>query len=133
MLLGAKSSTFTLIQSSIQTILNILYEIGSVTQAILRRFQVSMGELENIPESAATTACGAYLIDVGSRGRWLVFWVASKGKQSQAGITAGSKGKVIHINCQETYIRKLSRQGLAFRFSILFSSWLTIFPIKGKI
>ncbi|KAF8801414.1 hypothetical protein BYT27DRAFT_7261953 [Phlegmacium glaucopus] len=66
-LLGAKSSNFTLIQSSTQTILAILHEIGT-HKSFCATFGVTPDELENTPESTATMAYGAYLIDVGLRG-----------------------------------------------------------------
>jgi hydroxymethylpyrimidine/phosphomethylpyrimidine kinase / thiaminase len=66
-LLGAKSSTFSLIQSSTQVILDILHEIGT-HKSFCTTFGVTPEELENTSESTATTAYGAYLIDVGLRG-----------------------------------------------------------------
>lgn len=66
-LLGAKPSIFALIRSSAETILNFLNEIGT-DKSFCATFSVTPGELENTPESTATTAYGAYLIDVGLRG-----------------------------------------------------------------
>lgn len=66
-LLAAKSTSFVLIESSTQTILNVLHEIGN-HKAFCAKFGVTADELENTPESAATTAYGAYILDTGLQG-----------------------------------------------------------------
>ncbi|KAG6842839.1 hypothetical protein H0H93_003242, partial [Arthromyces matolae] len=63
-LLAAKSPSFNSIQSATQTILNILAEIHT-HKSFCATFGVTEEELENTPETAATTSYGAYLIDIG--------------------------------------------------------------------
>ena len=67
-LLVAKSTSFPLIESSTATILNILQEIGN-HKAFCTKFGITEDELENTPESATTTAYGAYLLDTGLQGK----------------------------------------------------------------
>ncbi|KAJ7584861.1 Phosphomethylpyrimidine kinase-domain-containing protein [Mycena floridula] len=66
-LLAAKSSSFRGIQSATATIINVLNEIGT-HRSFCEQFGVSSAELEATEESPATTAYGAYLIDVGLQG-----------------------------------------------------------------
>ncbi|KAF8162743.1 thiamine biosynthesis protein [Crassisporium funariophilum] len=66
-LLAAKSTSFTTIQSSTQTILNILHEINT-HKSFCATFGITDLELENTSEATATTAYGAYLIDTGLQG-----------------------------------------------------------------
>ncbi|KDR82001.1 hypothetical protein GALMADRAFT_60054 [Galerina marginata CBS 339.88] len=66
-LLAAKSSSFGSIQSSTQTILNILHEIGNHKMFCLT-FGITEEDLEKTPESPATTAYGAYILDTGLQG-----------------------------------------------------------------
>jgi len=66
-LLAAKSSSFTSIEKITQTIINIIREIAT-HQSFCASFGLSLDELEKTPEASATTAYGAYLIDVGLTG-----------------------------------------------------------------
>ncbi|KXN91918.1 hypothetical protein AN958_11303 [Leucoagaricus sp. SymC.cos] len=66
-LLAAKSSTFPEIESATQTVLNILREINTHKSFCLS-FGITQEELELTPETAATTAYGAYLLDTGLQG-----------------------------------------------------------------
>ncbi|KAG6907521.1 hypothetical protein DXG01_008610 [Tephrocybe rancida] len=66
-LLAAKSSSFKTIGNATQTILNIIAEIET-HKNFCASFGVSEEEFENTPEGAATTAYGAYLIDIGLQG-----------------------------------------------------------------
>jgi hydroxymethylpyrimidine/phosphomethylpyrimidine kinase len=65
--LAAKSSSFTAIEKATQTIINIVHEIAT-HRSFCASFGIADEELEKIPESSATTAYGAYLIDVGLTG-----------------------------------------------------------------
>lgn len=71
-LLAAKSTSFPLIESSTTTILSILQEIGN-HKAFCAKFGITEDELENTPESAATTAYGAYVLDTGLQGNPKLF------------------------------------------------------------
>ncbi|KAG6854169.1 hypothetical protein C0991_009821 [Blastosporella zonata] len=66
-LLAAKSPSFKAIDSATKTIMNIIAEINT-HKAFCASFGVSEEELESTPEAAATTAYGAYLIDIGLQG-----------------------------------------------------------------
>ncbi|KAF9460881.1 Phosphomethylpyrimidine kinase-domain-containing protein [Collybia nuda] len=66
-LLAAKSSTFTAIESATTTILNVISEIAT-HKSFCNTFGITNEELEDTPEAPATTAYGAYLIDVGLQG-----------------------------------------------------------------
>ncbi|TFK74648.1 hypothetical protein BDN72DRAFT_812561 [Pluteus cervinus] len=66
-LLAAKSTTFSGIQDATKSVLSILHETGMHKQ-FCAQYGVSEEELESTPEDAATTAYGAYLIDVGLQG-----------------------------------------------------------------
>ncbi|KAF8223428.1 hypothetical protein L208DRAFT_1454809 [Tricholoma matsutake] len=66
-LLAAKSSSFTSIEKATQTIINIVREVAT-HQSFCTSFGISDEELEKLPEASATTAYGAYLIDVGLTG-----------------------------------------------------------------
>ncbi|KAK7438443.1 trifunctional hydroxymethylpyrimidine kinase/phosphomethylpyrimidine kinase/thiaminase [Stygiomarasmius scandens] len=66
-LLAAKSPSFTSIDSAVRTITNILQEINT-HKAFCAQFGVSEEELEQTEESRATTAYGAWLIDMGVQG-----------------------------------------------------------------
>ncbi|KAF5349597.1 hypothetical protein D9756_008928 [Leucocoprinus leucothites] len=66
-LLAAKSSTFSQIESATQTVLNILREINTHNTFSLS-FGITQEQLESTPETPATTAYGAYLIDTGLQG-----------------------------------------------------------------
>jgi hydroxymethylpyrimidine/phosphomethylpyrimidine kinase len=66
-LLAAKSSSFTSIEKATQTIINIVREVAT-HKTFCASFGITDGELEKSPETSATTAYGAYLIDVGLTG-----------------------------------------------------------------
>ncbi|KAJ3514035.1 hypothetical protein NLJ89_g2606 [Agrocybe chaxingu] len=66
-LLAAKSASFKIIETSTQTILNVLHEIGN-HKTFCEKFDISEEELENTPESVATTAYGAFILDTGIQG-----------------------------------------------------------------
>ncbi|CAA7260924.1 unnamed protein product [Cyclocybe aegerita] len=66
-LLAAKSASFKIIETSTQTILNVLHEIGN-HKTFCEKFNISEEELENTPESVATTAYGAFILDTGIQG-----------------------------------------------------------------
>ena len=67
-LLAAKSTSFTTIASSMQSVQNILLEISTNHKAFCVQWGVSEKELEETPESTATTAYGAYIMDIGFQG-----------------------------------------------------------------
>ncbi|KAF5333616.1 hypothetical protein D9611_002764 [Ephemerocybe angulata] len=66
-LLAAKASTFPSIRSATEVILNVLKEISTHT-TFCESFGVTPEELEATPESTATTAYGAYILNVGLQG-----------------------------------------------------------------
>lgn len=66
-LLAAKSSTFSEIESATQTLLNILREINT-HKSFCQSFGITQRQLESTPESLATIAYGAFLIDIGLQG-----------------------------------------------------------------
>jgi hydroxymethylpyrimidine/phosphomethylpyrimidine kinase len=66
----AKSSTFVQIGSATQTVLSILAEINT-HKAFCNSFGVTQEQIESTPETAATMAYGAYLIDTGFQGKEL--------------------------------------------------------------
>ncbi|KAJ6606148.1 Phosphomethylpyrimidine kinase-domain-containing protein [Mycena vulgaris] len=66
-LLAAKSDAFPLIESATHTIMNVLREIAT-HRTFCAEFGISGDELERTEESAATTAYGCYLIDIGIQG-----------------------------------------------------------------
>ncbi|CCM04575.1 uncharacterized protein FIBRA_06756 [Fibroporia radiculosa] len=66
-LLATKSSTFGSIQAATRTIIHIITEV-SMHKSFCAQWGVSEEELLNTPESPATTAYGAYLLDVGLSG-----------------------------------------------------------------
>ncbi|TFK32592.1 Ribokinase-like protein [Crucibulum laeve] len=74
-LLATKSTQFPSIESSAQTILYILREIGTHKTYCLT-FGITEEDLESTPETSATMAYGAYLIDIGVRGDSTVLLVA---------------------------------------------------------
>ena len=67
-LLAAKSTSFPLIESSAMTVIDVLRDIRN-HKAFCAKFGITEDELENTPESAATTAYGAYLLDTGLQGK----------------------------------------------------------------
>ena len=76
-LLAAKSTTFPAIGSATQTILNVIAEIKNHKE-FCAKFGISEEELESTPESPATTAYGAYVLDVGLQGHSSRFSVPHK-------------------------------------------------------
>ncbi|RDB19193.1 putative hydroxymethylpyrimidine/phosphomethylpyrimidine kinase 2 [Hypsizygus marmoreus] len=66
-LLAAKSTTFEAIGSATQTIINIIHEIGT-HKSFCNSFGITNDVLEGTPEAPATTAYGAYVLDVGLQG-----------------------------------------------------------------
>ncbi|EMD34312.1 hypothetical protein CERSUDRAFT_158703 [Gelatoporia subvermispora B] len=66
-LLAAKSSTFSSIDAATKTIINIVTEV-SMHKAYCAQWGITEDELRATPESPATTAYGAYLLDVGLQG-----------------------------------------------------------------
>ena len=67
-LLAAKSSTFSEIGSATQTLLDILREIDT-HRSFCHSFGITQGQLESTPETSATIAYGAFLIDIGLQGK----------------------------------------------------------------
>ncbi|KZT11149.1 uncharacterized protein LAESUDRAFT_720340 [Laetiporus sulphureus 93-53] len=66
-MLAMKSSTFTAIHATTQTIISILNEV-SMQKTYCAQFGISEEELEATAESAACTAYGAYILDAGIQG-----------------------------------------------------------------
>ncbi|KAF8061754.1 Phosphomethylpyrimidine kinase-domain-containing protein [Lyophyllum atratum] len=66
-LLAAKSTAFEAIGSATQTIINIIKEIDT-HRTFCASFGITTEDLLNTPEAPATTAYGAYLIDIGLQG-----------------------------------------------------------------
>ncbi|KNZ79298.1 Putative hydroxymethylpyrimidine/phosphomethylpyrimidine kinase 2 [Termitomyces sp. J132] len=66
-LLAAKSTSFKAIESAAQIIFNIVSEIDT-HKSYCAKFGLSKDEVENMPESAACTSYGAYLLDIGLQG-----------------------------------------------------------------
>jgi len=66
-LLVGKSTHLNIITNSTQTILNVLQEINNHKE-FCAKFGITQKDLENTPEAAATTAYGAYILDVGLQG-----------------------------------------------------------------
>ena len=67
-LMAAKSTSFTAISAAMESVQGVLQEISTNHQAFCTRWGVSEKELEETPESTATTAYGAYIMDVGLQG-----------------------------------------------------------------
>ena len=67
-LLAAKSTSLTAIAAAMQSVQNIMYEITTNHKAFCTRWGISEKELEETPESTATTAYGAYIMDIGFQG-----------------------------------------------------------------
>ncbi|KZT18824.1 hypothetical protein NEOLEDRAFT_1079281 [Neolentinus lepideus HHB14362 ss-1] len=66
-LLGAKSPSFPAIHASAQTMLNVVTEVKTHA-SFCAQWGVSRKELEITPESPATTAYGAFIMDTGLQG-----------------------------------------------------------------
>lgn len=62
-----KSDNFPAIKDATDTILNVINEVASHT-AFCAQWGITEEELLNTPESPATTAYGAYIIDCGLSG-----------------------------------------------------------------
>ncbi|KAF8626388.1 hypothetical protein AX15_005036 [Amanita polypyramis BW_CC] len=66
-LLTAKSTDFASISDSATAVIGVVNEIVN-HENLCRQFGVTMQELESTPESTATTAYGAYILDMGLQG-----------------------------------------------------------------
>jgi hydroxymethylpyrimidine/phosphomethylpyrimidine kinase len=66
-LLAAKSPSYAANEMSAQVMLNIIRE-SKMHKSFCTQWNIMEDELENTPESSATMAYGAYLIDVGLQG-----------------------------------------------------------------
>lgn len=66
-LLIAKSSTYSAIDNATKTIINVINEVQN-HKAFCALWGVTDQELESTLESPATTAYGAYILDVGLQG-----------------------------------------------------------------
>ncbi|KZT74039.1 hypothetical protein DAEQUDRAFT_660774 [Daedalea quercina L-15889] len=66
-LLAAKSSTFSSIQAATGTIINVLNEV-SMHRDYCAQWGITEDELKATPESPATTAYGAFILDTGLQG-----------------------------------------------------------------
>ncbi|GLB35575.1 putative TENA/THI-4/PQQC family protein [Lyophyllum shimeji] len=66
-LLAAKSTSFEAIGSATQTIINVINELDT-HKSLCESFGVTTERLENTAEAPATTAYGAYLLDMGLQG-----------------------------------------------------------------
>ncbi|KDQ59785.1 hypothetical protein JAAARDRAFT_33355 [Jaapia argillacea MUCL 33604] len=66
-LLGAKSISFPAIQSAAQTMLHVVREVG-MHASFCANWNITEEELRSTPESAACTAYGAYIMDIGLQG-----------------------------------------------------------------
>jgi len=67
-LLAAKSTNFRAITAATQSVQNILGEVSTNHMTFCAKWGISEKELEGTPESTATTAYGAYIIDIGFQG-----------------------------------------------------------------
>ena len=67
-LLIAKTKSFAGIKPAVDTILNVLNEVSMHRAYCSNELGISSDELESTPESPATTAYGAYLLDAGLSG-----------------------------------------------------------------
>ncbi|TDL18514.1 heme oxygenase-like protein [Rickenella mellea] len=67
-LLLAKSRSYAMITSAASTIQNVLREVSTMHKVFCKEWSITSEELESSPESPATTAYGAYLLDVGLHG-----------------------------------------------------------------
>jgi hydroxymethylpyrimidine/phosphomethylpyrimidine kinase len=67
-LLAAKSTSLTAMAAAMQSVKNVMDEITLNHKAFCTQWGVSEKELEETPESTATTAYGAYIMDIGFQG-----------------------------------------------------------------
>lgn len=66
-LMAAKSATFSAISNSNRVILNVLTEVTN-HKTYCAQWGITESELDETSESSATTAYGAYILDVGLQG-----------------------------------------------------------------
>ncbi|KAI0081406.1 hypothetical protein K474DRAFT_1656531 [Panus rudis PR-1116 ss-1] len=66
-LLAAKSTTFPAIDAATKTIINVINEVNT-HKAFCAQWGITEDELLRTPESPATTAYGAYILDIGLQG-----------------------------------------------------------------
>jgi hydroxymethylpyrimidine/phosphomethylpyrimidine kinase len=66
--LAAKHTDFIAIEDSAKVVIDVIEEIKT-HRSFCQHFGVTIAELENTPESSATTAYGAYILDMGLQGR----------------------------------------------------------------
>lgn len=66
-LLAAKSPSYSDIDDAVQTMANVVRE-SSTHKSFCAEWGITADEIEQSPESPATTAYGAYLIDIGLQG-----------------------------------------------------------------
>lgn len=67
-LLAAKSTDFKAMATALESVQNVLHEISTNHKAFCTQWGVDGKELEETPESTATTAYGAYIMDIGFQG-----------------------------------------------------------------
>ena len=67
-LLAAKSTKFRAITAATRSVQNILDEVSINHVVFCTQWGIGEGELEGTPESTATTAYGAYIMDIGFQG-----------------------------------------------------------------
>ena len=67
-LLAAKSTSFMAMATAVQSVQNVLHEISMNHRAFCTQWGITEKELEETPESTATTAYGAYIMDIGFQG-----------------------------------------------------------------
>ncbi|KAF9787316.1 Phosphomethylpyrimidine kinase-domain-containing protein [Thelephora terrestris] len=67
-LMAAKSTSFTTMTAATQSVGDVLNFISTNHKELCIRWGVSEKELQETPESAATTAYGAYIMDIGFQG-----------------------------------------------------------------
>jgi hydroxymethylpyrimidine/phosphomethylpyrimidine kinase len=65
--LAAKHTEFIAIEDSARVVMDVVGEIKT-HRSFCQHFGVTIEELENTPESSATTAYGAYILDMGLQG-----------------------------------------------------------------
>jgi len=67
-LLAAKSTNYTAITAAMQVVQSILQEVSKNHVVFCTKWGISERDLEETPESTATTAYGAYMMDIGFQG-----------------------------------------------------------------
>ena len=67
-MLAAKSTSYTAIAAAMQSVQDVLHEISTTHRTFCTQWGVGEKELEETPESTATTAYGAYILDIGLQG-----------------------------------------------------------------